>query len=107
MGNWRLEHLFTLRQSRELYRTYQQRIVECDLEIEKLLPSGSFIDLQRYFRKFSGSSYLARRLVYTTTRVGLVERWESFEQLPQIAQALRHVFQLAAKAWSTGSSGVI
>jgi transposase len=38
MGNWRLEHLLTLRQSRELYRTYQQRIVECDLEIEKLLP---------------------------------------------------------------------
>jgi len=31
VGNWRLEHLFTLRQSRELYRTYQQRIVECDL----------------------------------------------------------------------------
>jgi transposase len=39
VGNWRLEHLFTLRQSRELYRTYQQRIVECDLEIEKLLPT--------------------------------------------------------------------
>lgn len=38
VGNWRLEHLFTLRQSRELYRTYQQRIVECDLEIEKRLP---------------------------------------------------------------------
>jgi hypothetical protein len=38
VGNWRLEHLFTLRQSRELYRTYQQRIVECDLEVEKLLP---------------------------------------------------------------------
>src|ERR1700722_20135981 len=27
VGNWRLEHLFTLCQSRELYRTYQQRIV--------------------------------------------------------------------------------
>jgi transposase len=38
VGNWRLEHLFTLRQSRELYRTYQQRIVDCDLEIEKRLP---------------------------------------------------------------------
>jgi hypothetical protein len=38
VGNWRLEHLFTLQQSRELYRTYQQRIVECDLEIEKRLP---------------------------------------------------------------------
>jgi transposase len=39
VGNWRLEHLFTLRQSRELYRTYQQRIVECDLEIEMLWPT--------------------------------------------------------------------
>jgi transposase len=39
VGNWRLEHLFTIRQSRELYRTYQQRIVECDLEIEKRLPT--------------------------------------------------------------------
>ena len=38
VGNWRLEHLFTLRQSRELYRTYQRRIVDCDLEIEKRLP---------------------------------------------------------------------
>ena len=39
VGNWRPEHLFTLKQSRELYRTYQQRIVECDLEIERRLPN--------------------------------------------------------------------
>lgn len=38
VGNWRLEHLFTLKQSREFYRIYQQQIVACDLEIEKLLP---------------------------------------------------------------------
>ncbi len=37
VGNWRPEHLFTLRQSRELYRTYQQRIVECDQELERRL----------------------------------------------------------------------
>jgi transposase len=37
VGNWRSEHLFTLRQSRELYRIYQQQIVDCDLEIEKML----------------------------------------------------------------------
>ena len=37
VGNWRSEHLFTLKQSRELYRTYQQLIVNCDLEIEKML----------------------------------------------------------------------
>jgi len=31
------EHLFTLGQSRDLYRIYQQQIVNCDLEIEKML----------------------------------------------------------------------
>lgn len=37
VGNWRSEHLFTLRQSRELYQSYQQQIVACDGEIERLL----------------------------------------------------------------------
>jgi transposase len=37
VGNWRGEHLFTLKQSRELYGIYQQQIVACDQEIEKLL----------------------------------------------------------------------
>jgi transposase len=37
VGNWRREHLFTLKQSRELYGIYQQQIVACDQEIEKLL----------------------------------------------------------------------
>jgi transposase len=36
-GNWRPEHLFTLGQSRDLYRIYQQQIVNCNLEIEKML----------------------------------------------------------------------
>jgi hypothetical protein len=36
-GNWRPEHLFTLGQSRDLYRIYQQQMVNCDLEIEKML----------------------------------------------------------------------
>jgi transposase len=37
VGNWRPEHLFTLSQSRDLYRSYQQQIVACDEEIEKYL----------------------------------------------------------------------
>jgi transposase len=37
VGNWRREHLFTLQQSRELYRTYQQQIVACDVKIQNLL----------------------------------------------------------------------
>jgi transposase len=36
-GNWRPERLLTLRQSRDLFRIYQQQIVNCDLEIEKML----------------------------------------------------------------------
>ena len=35
-GNWRPEPLFTLGQSRDLYRIYQQQIVNCHLEIEKM-----------------------------------------------------------------------
>ena len=37
VGTWRAEHLFTLRQSRDLYRTYQQQILDCDREIETVL----------------------------------------------------------------------
>src|SRR5262249_52390744 len=36
-GNWRPEHLFALNQSRALYRIYQQQLVNCDLEIERML----------------------------------------------------------------------
>jgi transposase len=35
-GNWWPEHLFTLGPSRDLYRLYQQQIVNCDLEIEQM-----------------------------------------------------------------------
>lgn len=41
VGNWRSEHLFTLKQSRQLYQTYQQQIVDCDAEIQKLTNSFS------------------------------------------------------------------
>ena len=37
VGNWRPEHLFTLKQSREIYRHYQEQIAACDEEIEKLV----------------------------------------------------------------------
>jgi transposase len=36
-GNWRDEHLFTLRQSRKSYQHYQEQILACDEEIEKLV----------------------------------------------------------------------
>src|SRR5215467_14521959 len=34
-GNWRPEHVFTLKQSRNSYRHYQEQIAVCDEEIEK------------------------------------------------------------------------
>ena len=37
VGNWRPEHLFTLKQSRQMYQHYQTQIAACDEEIEKLL----------------------------------------------------------------------
>jgi len=33
-GDWRPEHLFTLQQALELYDVYQQKILDCDREIE-------------------------------------------------------------------------
>lgn len=36
-GNYRDEHLFALQQSLELFDTYQAKIIECDLAVEKLL----------------------------------------------------------------------
>lgn len=36
-GDWRKEHLFTLRQAVELYDTYQEKIEACDQEIESYM----------------------------------------------------------------------
>ena len=41
-GHWREEHIFELTQALELYRTYQDKIAECDREIERQL--GRFED---------------------------------------------------------------
>lgn len=35
VGNWRSEHLFTLKQSYELYQACRQRIADCDQELER------------------------------------------------------------------------
>jgi hypothetical protein len=46
-GNWRKELLFVLRQEVELYRTYQEKIHDCDLQLREHLESfGSVVDLQ-------------------------------------------------------------
>ena len=45
-GNWRKELLFVLRQEVELYRTYPEKIYDCDLELREHRESiGSKVDL--------------------------------------------------------------
>jgi transposase len=46
-GNWRDELLFVLRQHVELYRIYQEKITDCDLQLRKHLQSlGAKVDLK-------------------------------------------------------------
>jgi transposase len=46
-GNWREELLFVLRQHVELYRIYQEKITDCDLQLRKHLESlGSKVNLK-------------------------------------------------------------
>jgi transposase len=46
-GNWREELLFVLSQQVELYRIYQSKIVDCDLQLRKHLETfGSKVDLE-------------------------------------------------------------
>jgi transposase len=46
-GNWREELLFVLRQHLELYRIYQEKIADCDLQLRKHLESsGSKVEDQ-------------------------------------------------------------
>ena len=62
VGDYRIEHLFTLRQSLTAYRSYQQLIDECDREIRRSLdafqppqtPAGS--DLQPESKKKPASA---------------------------------------------------
>jgi len=40
-GNWRTEHLATLKLSYELYMIFQQKVVECEKQIEQVLSEYS------------------------------------------------------------------
>jgi hypothetical protein len=37
VGDWRREHLFVLKQSRQMFESYRQQIIACDRDIESLL----------------------------------------------------------------------
>jgi len=57
-GDWRAEHLFTLRQSVQLYDTVQGMMEDCDVEIEAQLKrfGGSLEDLAPLGRKRPGKA---------------------------------------------------
>ena len=77
-GDWRAEHLFTLRQAVELYDIYQQKIEACDQEIEaymKTLDSrGDPKDLPpapRETRRKNQAHFALRERLYEITGVDL------------------------------------
>ncbi len=77
-GDWRAEHLFTLRQAVELYDVYQQKIEACDQEIEaymKTLDSrGDPKDLPpapRETRRKNQAHFDLRERLYEITGVDL------------------------------------
>jgi transposase len=77
-GDWRVEHLFTLRQAVELYDIYQQKIEACDQEIEaymKTLDSrGDPKDLSpapRETRRKNRAHFDLRERLYEITGVDL------------------------------------
>ncbi len=77
-GDWRVEHLFTLRQAVELYDTYQQKIEICDQEMESYMKTlESRRDPQDLPPRGSGSRrknqvhFDLRRRLYAWTGVDL------------------------------------
>ncbi len=82
VGDYRVEHLFTLRQSLAAYRYYQQLIADCDREIEKqLLQFQDKVDVatkplpplkvQRTTRYSNAPSFDLRGHLYRTLGVDL------------------------------------
>ena len=78
-GHWRQEHIFELTQALELYRVYQGKIAECDLEIENQL--GHFEDRSdgvvlvgdRKRRQKNAPQFDARNHLYRMTGVDLTQ----------------------------------
>jgi transposase len=81
-GTWREEHLFALRQAVELFDTYQQKIADCDREIERLLRSfdpkahrSALPPSSKTKRKLDRNSpaFDLRELLFETTGIDLTQ----------------------------------
>jgi transposase len=81
-GNYRNEHVFALRQAVELYDTYQERIDDCDKEIEKAVaklnyekkaPNTPLPKPRRRQQQRHEPDFAVRDALYTLTGVDLTQ----------------------------------
>jgi transposase len=81
-GNYRDEHVFALKQAVELYDFYQERIVECDRQIEKTMaklnqkktpPDVPLSKARHRTRQHHEPDFALRSALYTLTRVDLTQ----------------------------------
>ena len=95
-GHWRKEHLFELTQALELYRTYQAKIAECDLEIETQLdrfedrsdgeppsPNGKRGN-QKNAPRFDVHGHLYRMTGVDLTRIDGVEAYTALKVISEV-----------------------
>ena len=95
-GHWRQEHLFELTQALELYRTYQDKIAECDLEIEAQLkrfedrsngeppaPNGKRRN-QKNAPRFDVQGQLYRMTGVDLTRIDGVEAYTALKVISEV-----------------------
>jgi hypothetical protein len=81
-GNYREEHVFALRQAVDLYDFYQERITECDKEIErvmgklnhhKLSPDNPLPKARRRSKNQHEPDFALREALYALTGVDLAQ----------------------------------
>ena len=80
-GKWQEEHLFTLRQSYEMYSHYRKQITECDAEIEK--------HLQRIEAKINQGE-----LSDKTEKLPSKERKMKYKNSPQISNVRQYLAKI-------------
>ena len=94
-GHWREEHIFELTQALELYRFYQDKIAECDREIEANLerfedqsdggpPAGSGRRSQGNAPRFDTRTHLYRMTGVDLTRVDGVDGFTALKVISEI-----------------------
>ena len=95
-GHWREEHIFELTQALELYRFYQDKITECDLEIEAQLerfedrsdgeppaPNGKKRN-QKNAPRFDAQGQLYRMTGVDLTRIDGVDAYTALKVISEI-----------------------